>query len=320
MGGAWANPALKPLDMETCVYCRRSGREYGVRAIMEILEDHGLPGVFFVDTAMDALFGRGLFQELCQEILSRGHDVQMHLHPGARQYALLRSRGATRRPASMTDRLPRYEANEQTQMIIEGCDVLKACTGRRPAAFRAGCFALGDSSAAALAQAGIQLDFSANLGCAGSASSHAVRINGPYRLGSVTEFPVTQIIGRSLPGCGYRPLEVNCVSGEEMESALEQLVAGGARVATVVLHSFGLLKNRVGRWEGVRPDRVVHRRLETLCRLLDRRRGDLNTERVCDCAASPGWVEYAASGPDVWPKTTWKDLALRQVGQVVSLI
>ncbi|MCE5328495.1 MAG: hypothetical protein LLG01_19000 [Planctomycetaceae bacterium] len=320
MGGAWRDPALDPLSMDTCVYCRRGGREHGVRAIMTILEASGLPGVFFIDTAMAALFGRAAFTDLCQEVLARGHDVQMHLHPGARQYALLRAQGGVHRPPNKTDLLSHYDVDTQAMLIAEGRDLLKTCAGRLPVAFRAGSFAVGTNSFQAMTQAGIYWDFSTNLSCLDTTSPCAARINVPYRMGLVTEFPVTQMIGRSLPGRGWRPLEVNCISGEEMAAALDQLCSGGAAVATIVLHSFGLLKNRVGRWESARPDMVVRRRFQTLCRLLDRRRGDLNVERVSDCAAAPGWAERVVSGPNVWPRTCWRDITLRHVGQAVSLM
>jgi hypothetical protein len=62
---------------------------------MDILEEHGLRGTFFVETFAGAVVGEAPLREAYAEIAARGHDVQLHLHPVYRYYALV-GRGGSR--------------------------------------------------------------------------------------------------------------------------------------------------------------------------------------------------------------------------------
>jgi hypothetical protein len=324
MGGAWGNTHLEPLDIDTCIRCKQSdGAEHGLRAIMAILEEHGLAAVFFVDTATYELCDKSRFTDFCQEIVARGHDLQVHLHPAARSYAILRRTGqVARKPPEVCDDLHAYSEEEQVALLRESCDVLAATCGRRPVAFRSGNYAISRESLAAVAKAGILVDFSYNLAYREGPCRLAAEtiINSPRRWGPITEIPVTQLIGSRLPWQGYRPFEINAQGARELCWGLGQLHAGGQRAASIVCHSFSMLKHRRNQWSRARPDRMVRRRFLKLARFLGENRRQFQTATITECLARPGWLDWVVSGPDVWPRTLPGLFARRYLGQATSYI
>ncbi len=320
MGGAWDRPDLEPLDADTCVWCRRpGGGEHGVRAIMDVLEAAGLAGVFFVDSAIAAIDSPAALREVCREIIERGHDVQLHLHPGARAYARVRAAGPVAgKPPGTADNLHAYDEDEQHALLVEARDVLAEAAGRTPVAFRAGNYGVNDASLRALARAGFAVDLSYNLAYLGGQCRLSGHHNAPYRAEGLVEIPVTQLIGNRTPGRGYRPLEISCLTADEAGRALRILNAAGQRVATLMFHSFGLLKHRTGRWERAREDRVVRRRLERVCEWLAENADAFEVSRLADAVARPVWLDEIADGPEAWPKTTWALLVGRYFGQLAG--
>ena len=320
MGGAWDHPDVGPLDIDTCIYCKRPDRtEHGVRSIMDIFDAHALPVVFFVDSAAHELCDTQQFTDLCQEITGRGHDVQLHLHPGARAYARLQAAGPViDRPAGTSDMLHAYDEDQQHALLAEGCDILAHVTGNRPRAFRAGNYAVDETSMSALARAGIAVDFSYNRAFQGSMCKLTGTTNTPYRLGQVVEIPVTQMLGRRVPGKGYRPFDFNAMAGKELCQGLKQLHAGGQKVASIVGHSFSMLKHKADRWQKAKPDNVVRRRFELLARFLAENKDTFNVATASDLTARPETLAELIESPEVWPRSTWPLLLRRYAEQVVS--
>jgi hypothetical protein len=52
----------------------------GIGYQMDVLERHGLKGVFFVDPKPALVCGIGPISRIVKAIITRGHDVQLHLH------------------------------------------------------------------------------------------------------------------------------------------------------------------------------------------------------------------------------------------------
>ena len=53
----------------------------GIARQMDMLDEHGFKGTFFVDVLAELQFGEGSLQPVFDEVLGRGHDTQLHLHP-----------------------------------------------------------------------------------------------------------------------------------------------------------------------------------------------------------------------------------------------
>lgn len=320
MGGAWGHADLEPLDLHACIWCKGpDGQEHGIRRIMDILEDRGLPGVFFVDTALSEIFSREAYREVCREILDRGHDVQLHLHPGAREYARRRKHGpVSRRPSPKVDWLHSYSDAEQAAMLTEGCRVLCELSGRRPIAFRSGNYAVDDRSLAAIEHAGILADLSYNTSCRGAVCRMPRPVNAPLRVGHMVEIPVTQVLGNHLPGRGYRPLQLNSLGAAEMRRALTQIHDSHQRAACIVLHSFSLVKPCQQRGEALRPNPIATSRLKSLATFLDKHSDQFEVSTLTECQAADGGLERLLDGPEAWPRTSALCLVMRTIGQVAS--
>ena len=322
MGYAWGDSDLEPLDTDTCVWCRQpNGKEYGIGMIMGILEKFGLKGVFFVDASIHENFGAGPFHEICGSILDRGHDLQLHLHPAAWQYAILRRNGPVQgRPAEVRDLLHCYDRGMQESFIEKACNVFEKACGQRPTAFRAGSFGADETTLTAIARAGIPADFSSNAALMGVTCKVGGKSNRAFRVAGITEIPVSQIMGDRWPGTGYKPLDINSLSLQEIRSALLQFHAGGQRSACIVAHSSSLLKNRSGRWQHARPDWIVRRRLEGLASFLAAHSDKFEAGHFSHLVRRSGWLEYIVGGEQVWPGTNLAFWAKRNIEQLIGIL
>jgi peptidoglycan/xylan/chitin deacetylase (PgdA/CDA1 family) len=310
---------LLPLDIDTCILCKRpDGREYGLNIIMHTLEEHCLPGVFFVDAAVRELCDTRQFDDLCRQIVRRGHDLQLHLHPRALAYARQRRGGAGSLWGSMrSDRLCAYEPPTQLDMLRQARSSLTEACGVKPVAFRAGNYAADATTLDMLAEAGFQADFSYNASFP-MPSGDLTRMNAPRRIGRLVEFPVTQLLGNRTPWDGCRPFEINALTAGEICDGLMQLRAGGQRAAVMVFHCFSLLKNRTARWESARPDAIVRRRFEAVLRFLSANTDSFCVARISDLAGNAARVTDILAGTEVWPRTAWLAWAKRYTGQAMS--
>lgn len=59
---------------------RTTAGDYGIGWQMDRLEAHGLKGAFFVDPMPAPVHGQQIVADIVGPILSRGHEVQLHIH------------------------------------------------------------------------------------------------------------------------------------------------------------------------------------------------------------------------------------------------
>ena len=79
--GGWDDLDRKfPDAFQRYVYGPTDQGNYALPMTMEILSDHGLKGVFFVEPLFAARFGIAPLKELVGLIQSAGHEVQLHMH------------------------------------------------------------------------------------------------------------------------------------------------------------------------------------------------------------------------------------------------
>jgi hypothetical protein len=278
IGGAFADPALKPVGNAKRIFGRIDGKEYGIPLQMEIAERFGLKLVFFVEVFNRHFFGADETRRVVESILRRGHDVQLHLHPNYLNFILARPQDLT-----FSDLCADYPLARQTEMLAEAKEMLIDCGAPAPTAFRAGCFGADEATLKALAGNGFLLDSSYNQAFLG----------GPCRLpdwglndlaerDGFFELPVTNFIEQT----GLRPrrpmpLDINGVSFEEMRRVLDAARDGaGPRNVTVILHSFSFLKAYDVQYRRARPRREVIRRFEKLCRFLGENAGDFSVRTL----------------------------------------
>jgi hypothetical protein len=289
MGGAWENPKYKPVDPERAILGKIGSDYYGVPRIMDILEENGLRGTFFIEVfaAMN-----GFHTELAKAysgIVNRGHDVQLHLHPIHYYYWMREKRhlDVETLPAEK-DMIGTLPPDRQLEMLKKGISLFRELVGRSPIAFRAGNFGAAMNTLHALEKTGIKIDssFSAAYTKRGCQLESGGAINRPWQYGAVWEIPITTVETGAWGARGWKPLNVNAVSLWEMMHALEQAERIGLTTATFIAHSFSLFKTADVQFRRLRPDWLVLRRFQGLCRFLKRQSGRFRVLRFSDLSLS----------------------------------
>ncbi len=271
MGGAWENPCCKPVDPDRAVLGRIGSERYGIPRIMDTLEENSLRGTFFIEV-FAALNGfQPALTETYSQIVKRGHDAQLHLHP-IHYYYHLRNEGRLD-PGEMPldkDMIGAHPLEKQVEMLQQGILLFQEMIGKTPAAFRAGNFGASGSTLDALDKVGIHFDSSFNAAYLDSACKLDSRgaVNRPWQQGRIWEIPVTTFQTGSWGRGSLKPLNINAVSLWEMKSVLEQAERIGLRTVTFIAHSFSLFKVADLQFGKLKPDHLVLRRLRGLCRFL----------------------------------------------------
>lgn len=226
----------------------------GIGWQMDCLERHGLTGVFFADPMPGMVFGPDIVRRMIEPVLTRGHEVQLHIHTEWLEWAR-RSPVGDRRGTNIGD----FSLADQRILLEWGREALEGAGTPRPIAFRAGNYGANDDTLKALATLGILWD----------ASYNGYYRNGPCRIGidpdqidpvrrfDVTEIPVSSIVDR--PG-SVRPAQICALSAREMGQGLCHAAETGWPVFSIVTHSFEMLSR-----DRRRPNHAVMRRFEAMC-------------------------------------------------------
>lgn len=309
MGGAWGNPAHAPLPLERPVFGKLGSKFFGIPLIMDILEEHGLRATFFTEMFCSYAVGAGEVARACGEILKRGHDCQLHLHPIYRFY-WNRSQGKSSRELDFIFQL---SPDEQREFIGEGVRIFRELTGKAPRAFRAGCYAGSEEMLAILREHGIVIDSSYNLAYLGQTCGFATPgLNAPVVMNSVHEFPVTVF---RVPGAsGYKPLEISAVSVKEILDVIHLMRNADSQAVVLILHSFSLLKNLGNRFERCAPDHIVIQRLRKVCAALAERKAEINVEVMGETDLR----SFAWPQPQTVPSVGWLQPAVRKMVQAAN--
>lgn len=270
IGGALRNPALQPVGPERAILGEMGNRRFGTPLIMDIMEEHGLRGTFFVEVLASRVVDRARLADAYGEIVSRGHDAQLHLHPAYRCYRLVQEGALDRSQITGTaDLIGKYPPAVQLELLQEGSELFHGLIGRRPIAFRAGCFGANGSTLAAVEKAGMDYDSSFNAAYCGDTClmQSNLRANTPWRSGRIWEIPVTNFETGTFKR-RLKPLDVGAVSLMEMARVLSQAERLGMKAVVVTMHCFTLFKAGDVQFRRLRPDWLVIRRFRGLCRFL----------------------------------------------------
>ncbi|HEY1145752.1 MAG TPA: polysaccharide deacetylase, partial [Allosphingosinicella sp.] len=234
----------------------------GIPYQLRVLAEHKLKACFFVDPMPALLYGIEPVRRMVEPILEAGQEVQLHLHPFWRGKAA---------GLPLVYELNHCGLDEQRELIETARRLLIEAGALAPIAFRAGGYAANADTLAALAALGIRYDSSHN------GSHHpwpsALPLDpdliDPIMFQGVIEIPVTHIRKR---GGGLRHLQICAVSAREMEAALRHAERRDHSLVTIVSHSFELATR-----DGLRPNKVIGRRVERLCAVLADRRAVMPT-------------------------------------------
>jgi hypothetical protein len=230
------------------IFGRADGADWGLQRMIEEFDALELRATFFLDVYAGNSDDLAEQQRAAELIVARGHDLQLHTHPG---------------PAfdPRRDQLRHYSLAEQEDIIAFGCRRLEGWTGIRPVLHRAGDWAADHNSLRALARQGFRADFSASpwsRNC--SYTAEVVRGNGWTRsdgmLCGVGTCYQDRLTGR------VRRVDLGGVSF--LEAA--DILAAGVDPLIMTLHSFSLLRYNKSRTQFTgAPDYIE--RLRRYCRL-----------------------------------------------------
>lgn len=254
--GAGGGPDTRQENFARSIACSTSAGDVGIFHQMDVMDAHGIKGVFFVDPMPALLWGVAAIEDIVRPILQRGHAVQLHCH--TEWLALAPGNGLA--GGRTGQHLHSFAFDDQCAILDYARDTLIAAGAPPPMAFRAGNYGANDDTLRALAEIGVPYDTSH---CPALAETGDCRIGlGPedrrplYRHGTI-EIPVA---GIGTVSGGMRHAQVTAVSADEMLAAISHARDHAIGTFVIVSHSFELLSR-----DRQRKNRIVARRFERLC-------------------------------------------------------
>lgn len=236
---------------------------FGLPYQLEVLNDHGLSGVFFVEALFSRRFGSEPLAEIVGLLRESGQEVQLHLHTEwvdeSKEPILNGSR--TKR-----QHLRYFSLTEQTILIAEGINLLIKAGAMNINTLRAGSFAFNADTLDALAGTGIPFDSSYNASMFGldSGVMSGATLVEPVKCQGVYEYPMTVFDD----GSGtLRHAQLTACSYNELEGLLWRALEAGRSSFVILSHNFELMNQTLER-----PDDVVVKRFQKLCAFLEQNR------------------------------------------------
>lgn len=240
------------------IACETPGGAVGIEYQMDQFDRHGLKAVFFVDPMPGLVWGVEAIADVVRPIVSRGHEVELHLHPEWLEFA-----GANNPLGNKTGRnIKDFSFEDQCTLLSRAREILIAAGGPNPTAFRAGNYGANDDTLRALHEVGIAIDTShcpgiANSECDISLSSD---VHTPITHHGTLEMPIHCIEaakGRK------RHCQLTALSAREIISASRHANKAGLANLILVSHSFELLSR-----DRKTINSVVKHRFESVCKQL----------------------------------------------------
>ena len=148
----------KSNHVDTLIYGKIGGMEYGIGKMMDIADKHHVKMTFFLDFAECELYGDEIIN-VGKYIISRGHDLQVHCH-----YDLLKDIVGKEPWKSIDENYYSWykNDNDSKKIIDYVTEQYVKCTGKMPAAYRGGAYRFGIPLLNALKEKGYKADLSYN--------------------------------------------------------------------------------------------------------------------------------------------------------------
>ena len=252
-----------PNAFQRYIYGPTSRGNYGLPHQLHQLREHGLTGVFFVESLFSTRFGLEPLSEIIGLIREGDHEVQLHLHT---EWVDESKEPLLENIACKKQFLRYFSLQEQTILIQAGAKLIELAGGEHINAFRAGGFGFNRDTLRALARNHIPFDSSYNASIFGldSGVNPETPLVEPVECEGVYEYPMTVFHNgtRSL-----RHAQVTACSYREMEGLLWQALESRRKSFVILSHNFELLNGSMNR-----PDDIVVTRFRNLCSFLDRHR------------------------------------------------
>ncbi len=259
IGGYFKDMKNKPVPSNKHVYCKIGGKDYGINLIMDILDKYELKGVFFVETESRFYFGENEVLGIINNIINRGHEVQLHIHPNFRSFI-----NGQRRP----DDLRKYSLEEQSNIIREALKFLLSCRINKILAYRSGGFYSDLNTIKALQNNGIQYSSNYNLAYR---NCNYIKSNQPkydiFCIEEVFEIPITCYkefrIRRE-----WNSFQISAASYKEIKEAMYHYYNQQVNIITFIIHSFEFIKPYDIQFSRITPQHFLIKRFDKICKHL----------------------------------------------------
>lgn len=248
-----------PKSFHRYIYGRSSKGDYALPKTLEILDRHGLKGVFFVEPMFAGRFGVENLAIITKMIREAGQDIQLHLHPEwTDEISPLLFEGASIK----RQHLSHYTFEEQCTLLDYGRKLFSLVDCHEINAFRAGSFACNTDTYRALQHCQFQVDSSLNLAhpASGLDLRNSLDFYRPQKFLEITLLPMTVF----RDGLGkLRPAQLGACSLFELRSALRSALNNYVQHFVILSHNFEMLKPGC-----CDPDPIVVKRFSGLCEFL----------------------------------------------------
>lgn len=229
--------------VNTLIYGRADGKEYGIGRMMDIADKHNVKMTFFVDFAECELYGDAIL-DVGRYVISRGHDLQVHCH-----YNLLEKIIGKPSWVSISENYYSwYKNDEEAQKMVEYVtEKYLKCAGEPPVAYRGGEYRFGIGLLKALKENGYVADLSYNY-----LRPEILPINRQFIFeNKIMELPIGILPNK-------KPLNFNYASlMPQTRADFNNIIAeysslfgnyyeyyGNEAIATVLMHSWSFLHNQ----------------------------------------------------------------------------
>ena len=259
-------------NYEKPLYGKTSGGKfYGLDFILETLEKFNLYAVFFVEPFFTYKFGESVLIDVCSKILSKGHDIQLHIHP------YFKSNG----DKLFEDRLYTYSYEEQVSLIQEGKEILLKCGVPEIIAFRAGSFAINNITYKALDACGIKISSNYNLDFLGKTCKISIpdKHNDFFYYDQILEVPITSFYEYNIFALKkkFKHMQITAVSFPEMKHVLINAGKSNLKNICILFHSHEFVSkgDKTGN-----PNNINIRRFLKLCEFLSNNKSKFNVKTI----------------------------------------
>ncbi len=246
---------------------------YGLPYKLEVLNDHGLTGVFFVEPLFSLRFGSDPLSEITGLIMEANQPVELHLHT---EWVDEAKNPLIPNVTEKRQHLRHFLPDEQKILVEAGKNLLNQAGAADINAFRAGSFGFNIHTLSALREIGIRVDSSYNATLMGLDSGlmpgHIV--TEPLVYDGVYEAPMTVFYDWR---DHLRHTQLCACSSSELEGILWKSLEEGRKEVVILSHSFELLDKSC-----TRPNPVIIKRFRKLCAFLDKNKDCFSVEGFSD--------------------------------------
>lgn len=206
-----------------------SGVKAGIGKLMDIFDNNGVKGLFFVDIAEAWDYDKKKIEGVLQFIKKRGHDTGVHIHPDhmadiKRKY------------------LWQYTLEEQRNMIIKCTQFYKECLKETPFAFRAGRYGVNCDTLKILDELGYKYDMSEFYGNRHCHITPEITCNKIVKYKNLIEIPVTVYKSFQCPIYErFDKVDVSMDKGEFKRVVNRMFTDNSVDIISLFVHSFSLL-------------------------------------------------------------------------------